>query len=182
MPYQVKKSKWIEQLKNLDVIDSLDEYKHYRLCFNACAVLDVEFKKLEIEPYQKLTADRLRRRLKLALYVLRVSMSTPYDMAFACLECQRSFKRQFDLLEACPESLKCPRCGGEALNFGRHFKAPRKTAKRQWDKIRFLVKHGFRFQKIRLASGRQDSVAYPETLEEAREFIVKFKDYAIKSK
>ena len=49
MPYQVKESKWIEELKNLHVIDSNDEYKHYKLCFNACGVLDVVFRKLEID-------------------------------------------------------------------------------------------------------------------------------------
>ena len=108
-------------------------------------------------------------------------MATPYNMAFACLTCCKSFKREFDLAEECPMTLKCPECGGSAHNFGRHFKAPKKSNKKQWDKIRFLLEHGFRFQKIRVGSGHHDTVLYPETLEEAKEFVVTYKDYAIHS-
>jgi len=108
-------------------------------------------------------------------------MSSPYNMAFACLECQKSFKREFGLSQEHSEKMKCPDCGGEAYNFGRHFKAPKKTDKKQWEKIRFLFKHGFRFQKIRVGTGHHDTVSYPETLEEAKEFVTKYKDYANKS-
>ena len=44
----------------------------------------------------------------------------------------------------------------------------------------FLFDHGFRFQKIRLNSLVDDTVEYPETLEQAKEFVIKYKDYAIK--
>jgi hypothetical protein len=108
-------------------------------------------------------------------------MPKPYNMAFVCLDCCKSFKRDFIPSEACPKELICPDCGGPAYNFGRHFKAPKKLDKRQWDKIRFLFEHGFRFQKIRVGTGHHDTVSYPETLEEAKEFVVKYKDYAIKS-
>jgi hypothetical protein len=102
-------------------------------------------------------------------------------MAFACLTCCKSFKREFDLAEECPMTLKCPECGASAHNFGRHFKAPKKSNKKQWDKIRFLFAHGFRFQKIPVGSGHHDTVPYPETMEEAKEFVVMYKDYAIHS-
>jgi hypothetical protein len=49
MPYQVGNSKWVEELKELNVLDSDMEYKHYKLCFNACGVLDVVFKTIEIK-------------------------------------------------------------------------------------------------------------------------------------
>ena len=54
-------------------------------------------------------------------------MSTPYNSAFACLDCRKSFKREFDLNEGRPQNMVCPDCGGVAHNFGRHFKAPKKT-------------------------------------------------------
>ena len=108
-------------------------------------------------------------------------MVTPYNMAFACLTCYKSFKREFDLVEECPMTLKCPECGGSAHNFGRHFKAPKKSNKKQWDKIRFLLEHGFRFQKIRVGSGHHDTLPYPKTLEEAKEFVVTYKDYSIRN-
>jgi hypothetical protein len=106
--------------------------------------------------------------------------NTPYNMAFACLNCCKSFKREFVLTEGVPMELKCPECGGPSYNFGRHFKAPKKSDKKQWQKIKFLFEHGFRFQKIRTGSGDKDTVPYPETLEQAKEFVVKYKEYAIK--
>ena len=108
-------------------------------------------------------------------------MDTSYKMAFACLECCKSFKRGFSTTKGFPEELPCPECGGPAYNFGRHFKAPKKTDKGQWQKIRFLFEHGFRFQKIYVYVGsrRHDTVPYPETLEEAKEFVVKYRRYAI---
>ncbi|BBM02436.1 hypothetical protein GL2_25100 [Microbulbifer sp. GL-2] len=106
-------------------------------------------------------------------------MLTPYNMAFACLDCRKSFKREFNLSKECPSELTCPDCGGPSHNFGRHFKAPKKTDLRQWKKVAFLFEHGFRFQKIRIGSGHHDVVPYPETLEQAKEFVVKYKKYAI---
>jgi hypothetical protein len=107
-------------------------------------------------------------------------MPTPYNMAFACLDCRKSFKREFNLAKGCPSELKCPECGGMAHNFGRHFKAPKKNDLKQWKKVAFLFEHGFRFQKIRIGSGHHDVVQYPETLEQAKEFVVKYQEYAIK--
>jgi DNA-directed RNA polymerase subunit RPC12/RpoP len=115
-------------------------------------------------------------------------MTTPYNMAFACLECCKSFKRILDNSRSeIPTELVCPNCGGISFNYGRHFKAPKSTDKKQWDKIRFLHKHGFRFQKIRVgikngntvSYEHHDTVSYPETLEQAREFVIKYKAYAL---
>lgn len=105
---------------------------------------------------------------------------TPYNMAFACFDCCKSFKREFVLTEGVPKELTCPNCGGTSYNFGRHFKAPKKTDEKQWQKVKFLFDNGFRFQKIRIDSGDKDTVSYPETLEQAKEFVVKYKEYAIK--
>jgi hypothetical protein len=78
--------------------------------------------------------------------------------------------------------MPCPECGGDAYNFGRHFKTPKKSDKKQWQKIRFLFEHGFRFQKIRIGPKHHDTVAYPQTMEEAKEFVIKYKEYAIEAK
>jgi hypothetical protein len=106
-------------------------------------------------------------------------MSTPYNSAFACLACCKSFKREFNLADGRPGEMVCPDCCGVAHNFGRHFKAPRKSDKKQWEKIRFLFEHGFRFQKIRVENNSYESIPYPKTLKEAKEFVVKYKDHAI---
>ncbi|PLK47447.1 hypothetical protein C0V76_17495 [Uliginosibacterium sp. TH139] len=107
-------------------------------------------------------------------------MGTPYNMAFACLSCCKSFKRELNLSQECPAELPCPDCGGPAHNFGRHFKSPKRTDAKQWLKIRYLFSHGFRFQKIRVGPRHHDVVPYPETLEAAREFVEKYKAYAVR--
>ena len=105
---------------------------------------------------------------------------TPYNMAFACLECHKSFKREFVLTDGVPMELKCPDCGGPSYNFGRHFRAPKKSDIKQWQKIKFLFDHGFRFQRIRIGNWDKDTVRYPDTLEQAKEFVAKYKKYSLK--
>jgi len=100
-------------------------------------------------------------------------------MAFACLECCKSFKREFVLTDGVPMELKCSDCSGPSHNFGRHFKAPKKSDTKQWQKVKFLFEHGFRFQKIRTGAGDKDTVPYPNTLAEAKEFVVKYSEFAI---
>ncbi len=106
-------------------------------------------------------------------------MSTPYNMAFACFECRKSFKREFDLSEGRPKEMVCPDCGGVAYNFGRHFKPPKKSDIKQWKKVHFLFEHGFWFQKVYDKENGYQLITYPKTLDEAREFVEKYKEYAI---
>ena len=100
-------------------------------------------------------------------------------MAFACLNCRKSFKREFVLTDGIPKELKCPECGGKSYNLGRHFKAPKKTDKKQWEKVAFLLQHGFHFQKIYDQDKGGEHIPYPRTLQEAKEFVEKYKCYAI---
>jgi hypothetical protein len=94
-----------------------------------------------------------------------------YLLHFACFRCQRSFKRP--LVES--EFTKvCPRCRGQAIRVGRHFKAPGKNDRGQWEKVRFLVAHGFLFQHVYTSPRGGEQVPYPKTLEEARKFVVRF--------
>lgn len=78
-------------------------------------------------------------------------------------------------------SMSCPICNDTMFNVGRHFKAPKKSDNAQWKKVGFLIAHGFLFQKIRPNPNSYESVPYPDTLEEAKEFVVKYKDWAITS-
>ncbi len=105
-------------------------------------------------------------------------MLNTYAMSYACLDCCKSFKHRLEKPIREPEAMTCPDCAGSAYNFGRHFKPPRKSNKRQWEKIRFLFEHGFRFQKIRPVKNDIESIPYPETLEEAKEFVIKYKEYS----
>ena len=94
-------------------------------------------------------------------------MLPPYNMAFACLECRKSFKREFDLSQEHSEKMKCPDCGGEAYNFGRHFKVPKKADKKQWEKVERLFLAVFRF----FGSGSHGGPKLPEKLCDVERFI-----------
>lgn len=106
-------------------------------------------------------------------------MSSPYGVAYACVICRKSFKRQVDFATCIPSEKVCPECGRPSFRVGRHFKAPRRSDRAQWEKVRFLLEHGFRFQKIRVGPHQHDTVPYPKTLEEAREFVEEFKEFGV---
>jgi hypothetical protein len=94
---------------------------------------------------------------------------------YTCFACRRTFKRPF---ERGVVYRKCPHCGGQALQMDIRFRPPRKNDDRQWAKVRFLVEHGFVFQKVfRHAGG--DPERYPENMDQAREFVVEFSDQAL---
>lgn len=103
-----------------------------------------------------------------------------YSMSYACLSCKTAHKRHFeDGPSAYPLKMKCPICKGTTYNLGRHFKAPKKSDGAQWEKVAFLIRHGFLFQKIRPDPSSSESVPYPKTLKEAKDFVVKYKEWAI---
>ncbi len=106
--------------------------------------------------------------------------SSSYHMSFACLQCRKSFKRH-QVFGRIQNHLPCPDCGGIAHNLGRHFKPPKQSDVKQWRKIAFLIAHGFYFQKIRSSCNVHETVEYPDTLEQAKEFVLRYKDHAINS-
>lgn len=103
-----------------------------------------------------------------------------YSMSYACLTCKTAHKRHVEGSPAdYPIKMECPICEDNTFNVGRHFKAPKKSDNAQWKKVAFLIEHGFLFQKIRLDPNSYESVPYPKTLAEAKEFVVKYKDWAL---
>ncbi len=95
-----------------------------------------------------------------------------YLWAFACLNCKKSFKRPGPNIK----HRKCPHCGSLAVNLGRHFKPPKRGDDAQWEKVIFLIEHGFSFHKIYDEDGV--NIPYPKTLREAKNFVEKYKNKA----
>ena len=107
-------------------------------------------------------------------------MPTPYNFAYACFDCRKSFKRALDNVDPkdYPKTMVCPDCGGDAVCLGRHFKPPKRSDHKQWAKVSFLWENGFRFQKIRPNPNSIESIPYPQTLEDAKSFVLDYADYA----
>ena len=103
-----------------------------------------------------------------------------YSVSYACLSCKTAHKRHIAGAPSdYPLKMECPICKGTTFNLGRHFKAPKRSDDAQWKKVAFLIEHGFLFQKIRPIPNSYDSVPYPKTLAEAKEFVVKYEKWAI---
>jgi len=102
-----------------------------------------------------------------------------YAMSFACFNCKKSFKRHVDT-SPCdyPRALSCPECGENSVNLGRNFKPPKRNDEKQWKKVKYLVDHGFYFQKIRIDIN-DDPIPYPSTLEEAKVFVKEYERFAV---
>jgi hypothetical protein len=67
----------------------------------------------------------------------------PVKTHFACLDCRHTAKHpQAPLYGPGPH---CPHCRVEMVDLGRDFRAPRKAATAQWEKVRRLVTAGLRF-------------------------------------
>ena len=94
-------------------------------------------------------------------------VDSPPLVPFVCFDCRRTFRRAFRR-----EVAKCPSCGARAVRLDHKFKAPPCTALDQWEKIRLLYAHGFRFARQYDDDGRR--VPYPATLEEARVFVATY--------
>jgi hypothetical protein len=95
-----------------------------------------------------------------------------YLFPYVCFTCRKSFKRAPIGQKGLPDKT-CPDCGGVAIGLSRKFKAPSRLDAAQWEKVEYLVAHGFRFFSQTDAKTRV-SVPYPETLKDAREFVRRF--------
>lgn len=85
---------------------------------------------------------------------------------FACLDCQRVFKRRADATQK-----TCPRCAGTTYRTGSDFRAPSAADKKGWAVAAFLISRGFPYYRL--------GVKYPTTLKEARQFVEKNASLAV---
>ena len=88
-----------------------------------------------------------------------------------CLSCRKSFKKPHST-----EPRTCPECGAPMVEVTRKFSAPKSSNYAQWEKVIFLVQHGFLFQSIyaQKEDGLYYKVNYPRTLKEAHEFVINY--------
>ena len=98
-----------------------------------------------------------------------------FRFPFVCFGCRKSFK-----LPVSTGSRLCPQCRRPMEMLSRKFSAPKSADIAQWKKVQFLVEHGFRFYSVYrdVESGGKQSVRYPTTLAEAKDFVVVFREQA----
>jgi hypothetical protein len=68
----------------------------------------------------------------------------PAKTHFACLDCRHTSKHSQAALHDDPGP-HCPRCRAVMVDMGRDFRAPRRAASAQWEKLRLLVAAGLTF-------------------------------------
>jgi len=66
----------------------------------------------------------------------------------------------------------CTNCGENMIFIHHAFRAPKKTDDKAWKVVKYLIDNGFRFGH---QMSEKNYVSYPETLEEAKEFVEKYK-------
>ncbi len=77
-------------------------------------------------------------------------------------------------------NLTCPECGNKTTLFNHKFRPPKQNDVKQWKVVEFLKERGFVYQHVFKAAdgGGQIEVSYPNSLEEAKEFIETYKSQA----
>lgn len=90
-----------------------------------------------------------------------------------CLDCRKAFNDAVSFNEA--RIFVCPDCGQPALRLTHRFRPPQKKELKKWAVVKFLHQHGFYYDHV---SDGISYANYPNTMAEAREFIVKYASQA----
>ena len=66
------------------------------------------------------------------------------------------------------------------IRLSRKFAAPKASDVAQWKKVQYLVEHGFLFYPVQeaISANASKRVAYPQTLQEAKLFVERYKSQA----
>ena len=96
-----------------------------------------------------------------------------------CFNCRKSQNLGSNIENV--RTSKCPQCGAEMKLMLHRFRPPKQTEQKKWDVVAFLVNEGFEYQHIYDEEMKNTFVPYPETMNEAKEFVNKYKSQRIKS-
>jgi hypothetical protein len=109
-------------------------------------------------------------------YFPKLRAQQQFRFPFVCFSCRKSFK-----FPAIQGARVCPQCRKPLEMLSRKFSAPKSKDLEQWQKVQYLVEHGFRFYPVRQSHQGGLLVRYPATLKEAKVFVETFKSQAEKS-
>ena len=102
-----------------------------------------------------------------------------------CLNCRKAFNQGSDIDKRIESN--CHECGQLRISMPHRFRPPKKTDNKKWEVVEFLINHGFKYQHIYKDIKSKKGIVdysnyaeYPTSLNEAKEFIEKYKEQAIK--
>jgi DNA-directed RNA polymerase subunit RPC12/RpoP len=101
-----------------------------------------------------------------------------------CLTCRKAFSTSTDN-QHMPE--KCQECGFFFVLYNQKFRPPKRTDLKAWRVVSFLYEHGFVYQHIYktprpvIQEVHENYVQYPESLDEAKEFVLEYRNQAKKT-
>jgi hypothetical protein len=82
----------------------------------------------------------------------------------------------------------CPECGQSMTLMTHRFRPPKKDDDKKWLTVKYLIDNGFTYQHIYEDIETKDkqkikriNVPYPDNLRDAKEFVIKYKDQAIRT-
>jgi DNA-directed RNA polymerase subunit RPC12/RpoP len=100
-----------------------------------------------------------------------------------CLTCRKAFSTATDN-QHMPSV--CPECGNGFVLYNHKFAPPKRNDLKAWKVITFLYQNGFNYQhiyktpRVHRHESNENYVEYPQTLDEAKEFVIKYKSQAKK--
>ncbi len=101
-----------------------------------------------------------------------------------CLNCQIAFSHGTNFNDR--RDSTCPSCGQLMMDLPHRFRPPKKTDDRKWQVVKYLIENGFYYQHIYDNNESnnyykpQNYVEYPDNIMDAKEFVEKYKNQAIK--
>ena len=103
-----------------------------------------------------------------------------------CLKCYRVENLGVDLRDS--QIGKCPECSNLMILINQRFRPPKKSDKKGWELVKFLISEGFPYQHIYKGGNSEYSksesnnyIEYPNTLKEAKEFVLKYSEHKIEN-
>ena len=101
-----------------------------------------------------------------------------------CIDCRKALNREFD--SGSGRLYPCPECGNPMILLPHRFRPAKKTDDEKWRTVKYLIENGFLYQHLyketryKNMDVPENYIDYPETLREAKEFVEKYKERAIK--
>ena len=95
-----------------------------------------------------------------------------------CLDCRKVLNHGSDFEKFYVG--KCPNCEKLMVEVDQKFQAPKSTDTKHWEIVKYLIHHGFKYQRIYEIKFQSPYVKYPENMRDAKEFVLKYIDQAIK--